>query len=346
MTSHSWNDLHVEVGTFCHNTYFRLRLNLQLYLLPEQCSAQNRTLTAWDIFFGCGTIILLDKIVLNGNDCWVVNTAEFHWCFKMFTVFKLPLLTLFPLYPFFFFPLPIHGLFVLYIADNADSVWAGQPLPRTRRLCGAQGSYLSAWPPTSLLQEPKFMAMQKVDITRWMSLTTVFQLECSPQDKKPREALCSNRNLAWGNCSYCLSLRQLWAMKLDECVWRSLLVDGWTAEHKTKDRVRAVLAVFSPEGHLGCCSNTLPCRYISALPHHLGHHQVSGPLFSKDKKKHTQDPPVMLQLGEKCSNCSESQNDQLWYFSLLPSSEIMGLVWNGSADGSHCRLTKCDWNKA
>lgn len=62
---------------------------------------------------------------------------------------------------FFYFPLPVQGLFVIYIADSADRVRAAKLFLGLEGLFGAQGSYLSACPPTSLLQEPKFMAMQK-----------------------------------------------------------------------------------------------------------------------------------------------------------------------------------------
>lgn len=101
---------------------------------------------------------------------------------------------------------------------------SGRALLRTRRPLWGPG-LISLCLPTH--QSPAGAKIYgDVDTTRWMSLTTVFQLQRSPQDKKPQGGLCSNRNLTWGNCSYCLSLRQLWAMKLDECVWRSLLVDG------------------------------------------------------------------------------------------------------------------------
>lgn len=244
---------------------------------------------------------------------------------------------------FFFFPLSVQGLFVLFITDSADSVRAAELFLGLGGLCGAQGSYLSGCPPTSLLQEPKFMAMQKVDTTRWMSLTTVFQLQCSPQDKKPQGRLCSSCNLTWGNCSFCLSLRPLWAMKLDEMMCGSLLVDGWMAEHKTEDRMCAVLAVFSPEGHLHCCSNTLPCRYISALPPPSGHHWVSGLPFRKDKD--AQNIGNVAAVWKILEWLRKPKRPVMIFFS-SSSPEITGMVWNRSADGSHCRITNHNWNKA
>lgn len=179
-----------------------------------------------------------------------------------------------------------------------------------------------------------------------MSLTTVFQLQCSPQDKKPQGGLCTNHNLTWGNCIYRLSLRQLWTMKLDESMCGSLLVDGWMAQSKTGDRMCAVLAVSSPESRLHCCSNTLPCRDISAFPPHSGHHRVSGLIFRKDK-----DTPIAQNTGNIAAvwKILEWLRKPKWpvvIFFSSPSPEITGMVWKGSADGSHCRITKHDWNKA
>lgn len=156
---------------------------------------------------------------------------------------------------FLFFQFKASSRPVLYIADSVDSVWVAKLFLGLDGLCGAQGSYLSACPPTGLIQEPKFMAMKIVVTTRWMSLTTVFQLQCSPQDKKPQGGLCSNCNLTWGNCCYCLSLRQLWAMKLDASMCGSLPVDGWIAESKTEDNVYNVCFLLSrgPFTLLYCC---------------------------------------------------------------------------------------------
>lgn len=111
------------------------------------------------------------------SDYWVKNTDYLSLCFVWDWSCEIALTFSFisSSSSFLYFPLSVEGLFVLYIADSADILQTAKLLV-LQGLCGAQGSYLSACSPTSLLQEPKFIAMQKVDTTRWMSLTTIFQL--------------------------------------------------------------------------------------------------------------------------------------------------------------------------
>lgn len=164
--------------------------------------------------------------------------------------------------------LSVEGL--LFSANNADSMQVASACSGLEGLCGTRGSALiSPCPSTGLLQRGRIYGYTTVHSSRWMSLTTLFRTKRSPQERKPLGGPCAFHNLARGNCSHCLSLRQWGRMKLSPDVSGSVLVDGCTAEHKLKTGYVCVQWASSPHQRAIYLVVPISCRVDTLVPNPL-----------------------------------------------------------------------------